>query len=83
MTFYYQKSVGFNGRYSAEDLFKLYGDTRKYYMVVKINDLIYLDRYFVYEVVETGKKYCAITNIKYLPSDEVRANLGYGQDIVL
>ncbi len=83
LTFYYQKSVGFNGRYSAEDLFKLYGDTRKYYMVVKINDLIYLDRYFVYEVVETGKKYCAITNIKYLPSDEVRANLGYGQDIVL
>lgn len=83
LPFYYQKSVAFNGKYSAEDLFDKYGDTRQYYMIVKINDLIYFDRFFVYEVVETGKQYCAITNIKYLPRDEVKANLESEQDIVL
>ncbi len=74
MTYYFANPVEFNPIMSAEEIFAKYGDTRDVYMVLKLSDLNYFDKFFVYEIVASGKQYCEITNIKYLPTDEVKAD---------
>lgn len=74
MSYYYGNPVIFNGIMSANEIYDKYGDSDGIYMVLKLTDLAYLDKFFIYEVVETGKHYCEITNIKYLPMDEVSEN---------
>ncbi|MCR5260300.1 MAG: glycosyltransferase family 39 protein [Candidatus Gastranaerophilales bacterium] len=72
MIYYYAAPVIFNGEMDFEQVYDNYGDTRNVYLVLKHSDLAYMDRFFVYEVVSTGKVYCEITNIKYLPKDEIK-----------
>lgn len=74
MDYYFQAPVVFNGKMTAEEIYKNYGDTTEVYLVLKLADLAYLDKFFVYEIIATGKQYCEITNIKFLPKDEVKAN---------
>lgn len=74
MIFYYKAPIVFNGEMNAEDIFNNYGDSRNVYVVVKLTDLEFFDKYFVYEIIASGKQYCEISNIKYLPKDEIDAN---------
>lgn len=74
MDYYFKAPVVFNGKMTAEEIFNNYGDTTEVYVVLKLADLAYFDKFFVYEIIATGKQYCEITNIKYLPKDEVKAN---------
>lgn len=74
MSYYYKGAVVFNQKLSADEIFSNYGDTAEVYLVLKLSDLAYFDKSFVYEIVATGKQYCEITNIKYLPNDEVSKN---------
>ncbi|MDO5305535.1 MAG: hypothetical protein Q4E87_08190, partial [bacterium] len=74
MDYYFKAPVVFNGKMTAEEIYKNYGDTTEVYLVLKLADLAYLDKFFVYEIIATGKQYCEITNIKFLPKDEVKAN---------
>lgn len=74
MDYYFKSPVVFNSKMTAEEIFKNYGDTTEVYLVLKLADLAYFDKFFVYEIIATGKQYCEITNIKYLPKDEVKAN---------
>ncbi len=74
MSYYYKGAVVFNQKLSAEEIFSNYGNTAEVYVVLKLSDLAYFDKFFVYEIVATGKQYCEITNIKYLPKDEVSEN---------
>lgn len=74
MSYYFKGSVVFNQKLSAEEIYSNYGDTAEVYVVLKLSDLAYFDKFFVYEIVATGKQYCEITNIKYLPKDEVSEN---------
>lgn len=72
MIYYFADKVEFNKMLTADEIYQKYGNTRNTYLVLKHNDLAYFDKFFVYEVVTTGKQYCGITNIKYLPVDEVK-----------
>lgn len=72
MSYYYNNPVVFNDIIPAGDFYDKYGDSRDIYIVLKLTDLAYFDKFFVYEVVATGKHYCEITNLKYLPKDEVK-----------
>ena len=74
MTYYYGAPVVFNATLSAEEIYNNYGDSREFYLVLRHTDLAYFDKFFVYEIVASGKQYCEITNIKYLPTDEVKEN---------
>lgn len=74
MSYYYKGAVVFNQKLSAEEIFSNYGNTAEVYVVLKLSDLAYFDKFFVYEIVATGRQYCEITNIKYLPKDEVAEN---------
>lgn len=74
MTYYYGAPIVFNGTLSAEEIYNNYGDSREIYLVLRHTDLAYFDKFFVYEIVASGKQYCEITNIKYLPTDEVKEN---------
>lgn len=65
MTYYYSAPVDFNEAITADKIFQKYGKSRNVFIVARLTDLDYFDKFFVYEVVETGKKYCMITNIKY------------------
>ena len=71
LSYYYGSQVIFNGSINAEQINNNYGNDRNVYIVLKHKDLAYFDKFFVYEIVATGKQYCEITNIKYLPNDEV------------
>lgn len=71
MIYYFKAPVEFNKMISADEIYQKYGNTRNTYIVLKHTDLTYFDKFFVYEIVTTGKVYCGITNIKYLPVDEV------------
>lgn len=83
MTYYFSDKVEFNKMLTADEIYQKYGNTRKTYLVLKHNDLSYFDKFFVYEVVTTGKQYCGITNIKYLPVDEVKEDPEAQPDTVL
>ena len=83
MTYYFADKVEFNKMLTADEIYQKYGNTRKTYLVLKHNDLSYFDKFFVYEVVTTGKQYCGITNIKYLPVDEVKEDPEAQPDTVL
>lgn len=74
MDYYFKSQVVFNGKMSAEEIYNNYGNTTEVYLVLKLEDLAYFDKFFVYEIIATGKQYCEITNIKYLPKDEVKLN---------
>lgn len=74
MDYYFKAPVVFNGKMTADEIYKNYGDTTEVYLVLKLADLAYFDKFFVYEIIATGKQYCEITNIKFLPKDEVKAN---------
>ncbi len=74
MDYYFKSQVVFNGKMSAEEIYNNYGNTTEVYLVLKLEDLSYFDKFFVYEIIATGKQYCEITNIKYLPKDEVKSN---------
>lgn len=74
MVYYFKAPVVFNEKLSAEEISSNYGNTAEVYIVLKLSDLAYFDKFFVYEIVATGKQYCEITNIKYLPKDEVSDN---------
>lgn len=83
MTYYFADKVEFNKMLTADEIYQKYGNTRNTYLVLKHNDLSYFDKFFVYEVVTTGKQYCGITNIKYLPVDEVKEDPEALPDTVL
>ncbi len=70
MPYYYNNSVVFNDFISQEEIFDKYGDTKNIYIILKLTDLAYFDQFFTYEVVETGKHYCEITNLKLLNNNE-------------
>ena len=74
MNYYYNGNVFFNGVLTAEEIYNNYGAKRNVYIVLKHTDLAYFDKFFVYEIIATGKQYCEITNVKYLPKDEVEEN---------
>lgn len=80
MDYYFKSHVVFNEKLTAEEIYSNYGDTAEVYIVLKLSDLAYFDKFFVYEIVATGKQYCEITNIKFLPKDEVSANSNVGPD---
>jgi hypothetical protein len=71
MLYYYKSPIVFNKKMTPEEIHSKYGDVREVYLIVKLDDLSYFDKYFVYEILASGKKYCEITNIKYLPTDEL------------
>ena len=75
--YYYGNIVEFNDKLSPEDIYQKYGDTYDVRIIMKIKSLEDFDQNFVYELLESGKNYCVITNIKMLPPEyqnEIKSN---------
>lgn len=74
LPYYFGNIVEFNDKISPEEIFEKYGENYDVRVVAKVKSLEDFDRYFVYEILNTGKFYCVITNIKKLPPDYVKNN---------
>lgn len=75
--YYFGDVVEFNEKITNDELFQKYGETYDIRIIMRIKSLEDLDKHFVYELLDSGKDYCVITNIKMLPSDlkkEIKAN---------
>lgn len=73
--YYFGNIVEFNDKLSPEEIFEKYGDTYDVRIITKIKNLEDFDNHFVYELLDSGKSYCVITNIKPLPeTDKAKEN---------
>ena len=69
LPYYFGNIVEFNDKIPIEEFFEKYGNNYDVRVIAKIKNLEDFDKYFVYEIINTGKFYCVITNIKKLPED--------------
>lgn len=67
LPYYFGNIVEFNDKPSPEEFFEKYGNSYDARVITKIKNLEDFDKYFVYEILGTGKIYCVITNIKKIP----------------
>jgi len=67
--YYFGDIVEFNDKLSNVEIFQKYGETYDIRIIMRIKSLEEFDKNFVYELLESGKDYCVVTNIKLLPPD--------------